>query len=81
LNQLDKDLEANSTLSHYRILSKIGAGGMEEVYLVEDTKLDRQVVLKILPPEFAEDNNRMNRFVREAKSASAPKPSQHHHYL
>jgi len=68
---LSKELLPNTTLSHYRIVSKIGAGGMGEVYLAEDTRLDRQVALKILPQEFAEDSDRMNRFVREAKSASA----------
>jgi serine/threonine protein kinase len=68
---MTESLLPNSTISHYRIVSKIGAGGMGEVYLAEDTKLDRQVALKILPQEFAEDSDRMNRFVREAKSASA----------
>ena len=56
---------------HYRILSRLGAGGMGEVFLAQDTKLDRQVALKILPQEFADDAERMSRFVREAKSASA----------
>ena len=68
---MTESLLPNSTISHYRIVSKIGAGGMGEVYLAEDTKLDRQVALKVLPQEFAEDSDRMNRFVREAKSASA----------
>ena len=68
---MSKELLPNTSLSHYRIVSKIGAGGMGEVYLAEDTRLDRQVALKILPQEFAEDSDRMNRFVREAKSASA----------
>jgi len=58
-------------ISHYRIISKIGAGAIGEVYLAQDTKLSRQVALKILPQEFAEDAERMRRFVREAKSASA----------
>ncbi len=68
---MDKELAANSTLSHYRIVSKIGAGGMGEVYLAQDTRLDRKVALKILPAEVASNRDRMDRFVREAKSAAA----------
>ena len=61
----------NSTISHYRIISKIGAGGMGEVYLAEDTKLERKVALKILPGELAAKQDRMRRFVQEAKAAAA----------
>src|SRR5207253_9706313 len=71
LNKINKELSANTTLSHYRIVSKIGAGGMGEVYLAQDTKLDRKVALKILPAELASNRDRMERFVREAKSAAA----------
>ena len=66
-----KELEPPTTLSHYRIVSKLGAGGMGEVYLAQDTKLDRKVALKILPEEFASKRHRMQRFVQEAKAASA----------
>jgi eukaryotic-like serine/threonine-protein kinase len=58
-------------LGRYRILSRIGAGGMGEVYLAQDTTLDRRVALKILSEDLALDTERMRRFVQEAKSASA----------
>lgn len=70
VNQAENDL-VGKNLNHYQILSLLGAGGMGEVYLAEDTKLDRRVALKILPPEFAQNETRMNRFIREAKAASA----------
>jgi serine/threonine protein kinase len=56
----------NTSLSHYRIVSKIGAGGMDEVYLAQDTKLDRKVTLKILPADVASNRDRMQRFTSEA---------------
>jgi len=68
---MNKELEANTTLSHYRIVSKLGAGGMGEVYLAQDTKLDRKLALKILPAELAANQDRMRRFVQEAKAAAA----------
>src|ERR687893_642354 len=58
-------------LGPYEILSPLGAGGMGEVYLAEDTRLGRKVALKILPHTLAQDGERMQRFVREAKAASA----------
>jgi serine/threonine protein kinase/lipopolysaccharide biosynthesis regulator YciM len=59
------------TVSHYQVLSLLGAGGMGEVYLAHDPRLDRTVALKILPGELAADPERMQRFTREARAASA----------
>lgn len=65
------ELSPDTRLAHYRIVSRIGAGSMGEVYLAQDTKLDRNVALKILPADLAANRDRMQRFVREAKSAAA----------
>ena len=64
-------LNSGEILSHYKIVSAIGAGGMGEVYLAEDTKLGRQVALKVLLSEFSGDRDRLSRFIQEAKAASA----------
>jgi serine/threonine protein kinase/lipopolysaccharide biosynthesis regulator YciM len=58
-------------ISHFRILKKIGAGGMGEVYLAQDTNLGRTVAVKILPAEVSSDSKRLRRFILEAKTASA----------
>ncbi len=55
------------TLGHYEILSPLGAGGMGQVYRARDTKLDRDVAIKVLPEDFASDAGRLARFEREAK--------------
>src|SRR6266498_1457032 len=57
-------------LAHYQVRSLLGAGGMGEVYLAQDTKLDRAVALKFLSSELAADKNRLRRFEQEAKSAA-----------
>jgi serine/threonine-protein kinase len=56
-----------STIAHYRITSKLGEGRMGAVYRATDTKLNREVAIKILPPAFAKDSARTQRFEREAQ--------------
>jgi len=59
------------TLGHYEILEPLGKGGMGEVYRARDTKLDRDVAIKVLPEDFASDQDRLARFEREAKPPPA----------
>ncbi len=64
-------LAPGSLIAHYRVVSRLGQGGMGAVYLADDTRLGRRVALKVLPPDVAADPERMQRFVQEAKLASA----------
>ncbi len=64
-------LEKGTTISHYKILSEIGKGGMGEVYLAQDTKLNRKVAIKFLSEEFSNDADKLNRFFQEAQATFA----------
>ena len=66
-----KKLETGKCFGHYEIIEQIGAGGMGEVYLARDKKLDRKVAVKILNKKFSRDESNLRRFISEAKSASA----------
>jgi serine/threonine protein kinase len=63
-------LTAGTRLGPYEILSHIGSGGMGEVYRARDTRLDREVAVKVLPPGFSGDADRLARFEREARSVA-----------
>src|SRR3989441_5311568 len=67
---MSEPLAVNSIISHYCIVSKIGAGGMGEVYLAQDTKLDRKVAIKFLPESLVADEQARKRLVREARAAA-----------
>jgi len=64
------EIGAGAIISHYRILRKLGAGGMGEVYLAQDTKLDRRVAIKLLPAESGADDQANRRLIREARAAA-----------
>lgn len=68
---MNNDLSAGSNLSHYRIGAKIGAGGMGEVYRARDDRLGRDVAIKVLPADFATDEDRLRRFEQDARATSA----------
>lgn len=64
-------MKTGTIINQYKLISAIGKGGMGEVFLAEDTKLDRKVAIKFLNEEFPKDADKLNRFISDAKAASA----------
>ncbi len=64
-------MNSGTSLGPYKIIEQLGAGGMGEVYLGEDTRLGRKVAIKVLPEDFATDADRLARFEQEARAAAA----------
>src|SRR5262245_50594869 len=64
-------IATGTQIGPYTILSPLGAGGMGEVYRARDARLDREVAIKVLPPAFAKDADRLQRFEQEARATSA----------
>ena len=73
-------MKPGTQLNHYEILSAIGKGGMGEVWKAKDTKLGREVAIKTLPAEFAQDADRLARFEREAKLLASAEPPEHRYH-
>src|SRR5262245_15925713 len=70
-NRMMESLAPDTSISHYRVLSKLGAGGMGEVWRARDTRLNREVAIKVLPASFANDADRLRRFKQEALATSS----------
>ena len=68
---MTKTLQPEDVIAQYRVVGPLGAGGMGEVYLAQDQTLERNVALKVLPPDLVRNEDRVRRFVQEAKSASS----------
>ena len=67
----DASALAGQTIDHYKVISPLGAGGMGEVFLAEDTRLERRVALKFLPAHLTQDKRHLQRFQQEARAVAA----------